>query len=353
MIIGSLIGGGTQKIVETLANTMSELGHEMVIFTLKGKVEVPAGLHARVFPLYGRTIAQKRREIQAYISPSGAVGPLDLMLTHGYEGYRVMSGVMGVKCRHVVHNAFDVRLATELKKVNVVAFARKYLKYKTVFQNKKLITVSCGIAEGLVRRFGVKRENIQTIYNPFVLDHIRRSGAEDVALPAGPYIIHVGSFISLKRHDLLLKAYAETATSARLVLMGEGPLKGDMQHLARKLGIADRVDFLPWQKNPFPFIKNARLLVLSSDSEGLPTVLVEALILGTPVVSTDCPYGPAEILTGELERFLVPCNDAKALARAMEVALVTPPFISDTIVQKFDHHYVVDRYLELIGEGAS
>ena len=353
MIIGSLVGGGTQKIVETLANTLSELGHEVVIFTLKGEVEIPAGLRAKVYPLYRGSLEKKRAAVRAYIAQGGAAGPLDLMLTHGYEGYRLMEGVDGVLCRHVVHNAFDARLAAELKKLKLFSFVRKYLKYRSVFHNKKLITASKGIAAGLIRRFGVRSENVQTIYNPFVVDHIRQLGEEYVELPAEQYIIHVGSFIGLKRHDLLLRAYAGIQAPVRLVLMGEGPRKEKVRRLAQKLGVAERVDFLSWQHNPYPYIKNAKLLVLSSDSEGLPTVVIEALVLGVPVVSTDCPYGPAEILTGELSRFLVPRNDVTALTNAIENALANPPVITDAMVGRFDHRFSVGRYLDLIEEEAS
>jgi glycosyltransferase involved in cell wall biosynthesis len=348
MIVGSLIGGGTQKIVEILANSMNELGHEVVIFTLKGKVEIPPGLRANVVPLLGRSLGNKRRELITAIKQGGEVGPVDLMLTHGYEGYRLMEGVDGVNCHHVVHNAFDIRTAAELKKLRIVAFARKYLKYRAVFKNKKLITASQGIADGLIRYFGVSPENVQTIYNPFDIGHIRSLGAESIQLPAADYMVHVGAFAAIKRHDLLLRAYATLETPMRLVLVGEGHLKDKIIALAQELGIADRVDFFPWQANPYPYIQNARLLVLSSDSEGLPTVVVEALILGTPVVSTDCPYGPSEILTGNLARFLVPRNDVAALAAAMTEALNNPPVINDAMVARFDHRFAVERYLELI-----
>jgi glycosyltransferase involved in cell wall biosynthesis len=336
MIIGSLIGGGTQKIVETLANTMSDLGHEVVIFTLKGEVEIPASLRARVVPLLGRSLAKKRREVIAAIKQGGEVGPLDLMLTHGYEGYRLMDCV-AVNCYHVVHNAYEERVLSELRNAKIFSFLRKYLKYRYVFRNKKLITVSQGIAQGLERNLGVRPENVQTIYNPFIVDHVRALGSESAVLPAAQYILAVGALVRIKRQDLLLRAYARMQTTARLVLMGEGPLKNQMIGLANELGIANRVDFLPWQHNPYPYIKHAKLLVL-----------IEALILGTPVVSTDCPHGPSEILTGELARFLVPRNDASALAAAMADALANPPHITDAMVGKFDHRFAVERYLDLI-----
>src|SRR5690606_32684391 len=132
-----------------------------------------------------------------------------------------------------------------------------------------------------------------------------------------------------------------------LVLLGKG--KGDQEARLRdsisELGLADRVMLLGYKTNPYPYIKNARALILTSDAEGLPRVLIEALLLGTPVISVDCPSGPREILRGVLSDFLIPMEDESALASAIArmdraPVEVTPelyaPFLKETVLPQFE-----------------
>jgi glycosyltransferase involved in cell wall biosynthesis len=102
-----------------------------------------------------------------------------------------------------------------------------------------------------------------------------------------------------------------------LVLVGQGPLQDELTALARELGISDRVVFAGWQENPFAWMANADLFVLSSRFEGFGNVVIEAMACGLPVVSTDCPSGPSEILAGGDTGILVPVGNARALADAM------------------------------------
>jgi glycosyltransferase involved in cell wall biosynthesis len=104
-----------------------------------------------------------------------------------------------------------------------------------------------------------------------------------------------------------------------------------------------------FQSNPYPWMRNADLFAMSSDSEGLPTVLIESLILGTPVVSTDCPTGPSEILTGALARFLCPRDNASALAHLIDQALGQYPDISDAALGRFSADHSARQYLTYCG----
>ncbi|TVP52313.1 MAG: glycosyltransferase, partial [Halomonadaceae bacterium] len=117
--------------------------------------------------------------------------------------------------------------------------------------------------------------------------------------------------------------------------------------LARRLGIEQRTVFAGWHENAYAWMALAALLVLSSDFEGFGRVIVEALAVGTPVVSTLCPSGPDEILTGEHSQWLVPRNDPEALAAKITQALRSPPSVDPSMVDSFDIEQVVDRYLTL------
>ena len=116
-----------------------------------------------------------------------------------------------------------------------------------------------------------------------------------------------------------------TRRRARLIVLGKGSQLSALLSQAEELGIREHVDFPGFFANPYSFMARADLFVLSSRVEGLPTVLVEAMACGCPVVSTDCPFGPAEVLEGERLGELVPVGDARALADAMDLALNKPP----------------------------
>ena len=154
------------------------------------------------------------------------------------------------------------------------------------------------------------------IHNPVDPHKIRTQALESAPLPQRPFIVHVGKFKTEKRHDLLLQAFAQSSYTGDLVLVGQGPLQAELEALCIELQISDRVHFWGFHPNPFPIIKASELLVLCSDYEGMPMVLLEALSLNTPVLSTDCPGGPRDAL---LARQLVQNNDIAALATALSV----------------------------------
>jgi glycosyltransferase involved in cell wall biosynthesis len=193
--------------------------------------------------------------------------------------------------------------------------ARFYPQADQVFPSSE------GVKEGLTR-FGVDRDQMQVVYNPVSLSEIDQAASAappDANTGSIPTIITVGRLAYQKDHHTLLRAFAlaRSRLDARLVLVGQGPLRDELTALARELGISDRVIFAGWQQNPFAWMANADLFVLSSRFEGFGNVVIEAMACGLPVVSTDCPSGPGEILAGGDAGILVPVGDAQALADAM------------------------------------
>jgi glycosyltransferase involved in cell wall biosynthesis len=187
-----------------------------------------------------------------------------------------------------------------------------------------LIAVSNGVAEDLRHGLGLAHSRIERIYNPFDFADMRTHAAEAApGRPEAPYLIHVGRFTGQKRHDLLLDAFARLRIPHSLVLLAEP--EPALSELIRLRGLEGRVIVAGFKANPYPWIAGAELLVLCSDHEGLPNVIIEALALGTAVISTDCPSGPREILGEALPECLVPVNDASALAEGIARALKNPP----------------------------
>lgn len=188
--------------------------------------------------------------------------------------------------------------------------------------------VSAGVADDLVRHVGVPREKVHVVHNPVVTPELLARAAEPLddawfAAGAPPVILAVGRLNRQKDYPTLLHAFAELRAlrPARLLVLGEGPLRGELETRARDLGVADDVRLPGFVDNPFSRMRHCAAYAMSSLWEGLPTVLIEALACGARVVSTDCPSGPREILAEGRFGRLVPMSDPPALARALAATL--------------------------------
>lgn len=193
------------------------------------------------------------------------------------------------------------------------------------------VGVSRGVASELTGAIGVPSDRVHTIYNPIVSPTLVR-GAEQPAghpwldTPGPRVILAAGRLNKHKDFSTLLVAFANLLDRrpARLVVLGKGRLRSTLLSQARELQVAHHVDFPGFVQNPYAFMAKASLFVLSSRYEGLPTVLIEAMACGCPVVSTNCPFGPDEILGDGRWGELVPVGDANALSAAMLRALDNP-----------------------------
>ncbi|MCU7556115.1 glycosyltransferase [Alteromonas sp. ASW11-19] len=164
----------------------------------------------------------------------------------------------------------------------------------------RVIAVSAGVKADLVRNFGLASGNIHIVYNPYDIAEIEDLAAQPVQdLPTVPYIIGSGRLVENKNFSLMLKAYARADIEEHLVILGQGELHAQLQTLTNQLGIAERVHFLGFKANPYPYLRGASYFVSTSNAEGFPNAIVEAMCLGKPVLATNCESGPAEILCGD------------------------------------------------------
>jgi glycosyltransferase involved in cell wall biosynthesis len=227
-----------------------------------------------------------------------------------------------------------------------------------------IVAVSDGVADDLARRSGLPRGRITTVYNPVVTPELAALAAQPVAhrwfVPgAPPVVLGVGSLSPRKDFTTLVRAFARLRVEreCRLVILGQAatPKKTEEQRaelmaLAGGLRVAADVDLPGFVANPFAYMARAAVFVLSSVFEGLPGALIQALACGTPVVSTDCPSGPAEILAGGRFGALVPVGDDRALAAAI-AATLERPIAAATLQARatmFSVDRAVDRYLDLM-----
>ena len=201
---------------------------------------------------------------------------------------------------------------------------RRYRSLAAYFQRyDAMIAISHAMEEEGRALFPMIADRIAMLYPGMDHDAIRRRAAQPATgVPAGPYIVSVTRLEETQKDvATLIRAYAllvhEHKVDETLLLVGHGRHQGELEQLALALGVRDRVTFLGFTPNPLPYMRQAQLMVLSSRFEGLPTVLIEGLILGKVLVSTDCPTGPREILDGGRAGLLTPVGDAPALAAAM------------------------------------
>ena len=195
-----------------------------------------------------------------------------------------------------------------------------------------IIAVSDGVSDDLSSIAGIERGRIQTVYNPIDADRIQELAREPASHPwlgeQQPFVLGVGRLVPQKDFLLLLEAFAKLAaqrSDLRLVILGEGDERPRIQARARDLGLEERVDLPGYQSNPYPYMARAGAFALSSAWEGLPGALLEALCCDCPVVATDCPSGPREILEGGSIGELVPVGDAASLSKALARVLDHPP----------------------------
>ncbi|MEN4042070.1 MAG: glycosyltransferase [Anaerolineaceae bacterium] len=194
-----------------------------------------------------------------------------------------------------------------------------------------IVAVSHGVADDLAASTGISRQKVTVIYNPVVTPEIaalvRAPVPQQFFPPSVPVILGVGRLVDQKNFALLIRAFAELRSRrrARLVLLGEGPQRAELEKLVAGLRLQGEVDMPGAARNPYAYMARAALVALSSRYEGFANVLVESLACGTPVVATDCPAGPAEILDGGRFGRLVAVGDAMAMARAIEQTLDEPP----------------------------
>lgn len=225
-------------------------------------------------------------------------------------------------------------------------------------RNDGLIAISHGVADDAAQVCGLPRDSLHVIYNPVVTPEIFTLADEPLDHPwfredAPPVILGVGRLDPQKDFPILLRAFKRVRAQrdCRLVILGEGKLRDELAALARDLGIAEDVALPGFVDNPYAWMRRAAVFALSSAWEGSGNALTEAMALGTPVVSTECPDGPREVLDGGRYGPLVAVGDADALAGAILRTLAEP--MPKAELQRGGDRYRLEtsarRYLEVLG----
>ena len=368
----SLAGGGVERLALTFARGLAKRGHDVDLLLGKVKCDYPeeaadaAANNVRFFWVYpdtagpeaarphgggaGRTwrTAIRPEPPDSRIAPALAASPLQrpvlespwperARLVAAYIDRERPDALLAVNVYEAVSAALARRLARHPVRMVATLNGGKATaeRIREVRASYPFVDVAVGTSRGisglLADVAGVPRGRIRTISDPVFSPWLLEKAAEPVSHPwlGGdvPVVLTAGSLRTEKDYPTLLRAFSRLVSRrpARLVALGKGSELAELRRLTRELGIEGHVDFAGFVRNPFAYMARADLFVLSSWTEGLPAVLIQAMATGCPVVSTDCPHGPAEILEHGKYGPLVPVGDADALAEAMRRTLDAPP----------------------------
>lgn len=316
----SLAGGGAERSLGMLSVMLSRLGHTVHIITLRD--EVKCHYEGKLFNLGSYkaksdnqfTKGKHLKRLRAYLTKHD----FDLIIDNRS---RPSAFKEFIYTKYIYRN-FKVLFMVRSCRLETY-FPKSRFISQFLFKEKQFIGVSKRICSKMTEVYGFK--NVDHIYNviPQFLDL-----NNDVLLP-DTFILGYGRLVDdVKNFSLMISAFAKANLKLPLVIMGEGRDKEQLQLLAKKLGVNEKVYFIGFQEQPAAIVKKALFTLLTSHYEGFPMVLVESLALGTPVISVDCESGPNEIVQHKINGLLVPNYDETALAKAIRTLVLDGEFLS-------------------------
>lgn len=356
IFIPSLRGGGAERVMVILANEFASRGCKVDLLLVKaeGPYLSTVSENVRIVDLNASRVLTSLPRLVRYLRRERPYAMLSA-LNHANVTAILAKWIARVSTRIVVSERNNVSLSMQfaLGIMPRIVFRLMRLAYPYA---DSITAVSSGVADDLAQAIGIARERITVIYNPVM--PVREYPSETIyphpwfAPGSPPVIIGIGRLTKQKDFFLLIRAFAKVRIqrTCRLMILGEGELRGELEDLIEKLGLDSDV-FLPgFVENPYSYLSRAGLFVLSSQWEGLPNVLIQALACGCPVVSTDCPSGPSEVLENGKWGRLVPVGNVDALAEAV-LATLTEDTHPDVVSRARDFcvEQAATRYLDVLG----
>lgn len=352
----SLRGGGAERVTVNLMRGLAKMDVPLDLVLVKAEgpylAEVPDNVRVidlqstRVIASVPHLIRYLKRERPAVLVSAMVQANIAALLAR-----RLVGG--NTKLAVVEHSTLSRQSlkSTSRKEILMPIFARRVYPWA-----KGVAAVSQGVADDLAQVTGVSREKIKVLYNPVVREEIFEAARQDIQHPwfhdsNSPLIIAIGRLTKPKDFPTLIRAFAslKKQRDAKLLILGEGEERQSLEALVKELGLETCVSLPGFVTNPYAYLARARLFVLSSQWEGLPTVLIEALALGVPAVSTDCESGPREILKHGNYGRLSPVGDSSALAKQIEAALdEIPKKIPREAWSEFCEDVAATNYLQFV-----
>jgi glycosyltransferase involved in cell wall biosynthesis len=330
----NLITGGAEKQLIYLINGLVELNYEIVLLLLEREGEYLENLPEIVEIISPQTPRPsnfmkefwKFREIKRTID---LIEP-DILYSRLWPT-KTATVLAGLLTRKPVVFSEDRSLSRYMSDKSLSQRLKLLTRKLSSRLSSMIIPVSRGIENELLTEFGINPRKMKLIYNGFNFEEMRIKAAEKVRHEffqnndeRNKVIVALGRMVKLKGFDYLLEAVKivnDRGLNVRLIMIGKGDYLDNLKLLAVDLGLTDIIDFVGFVENPFAYMANSDLFVLSSLFEGLPSTLIEAMGLGLPVISSRCPTGPEEIIEDNKNGLLVPVADSAALADSITSVL--------------------------------
>ncbi|MGD1903049.1 MAG: glycosyltransferase [Geitlerinemataceae cyanobacterium] len=360
--------GGVERIWVNLANGFARQGFRVDLILLNARGAYLASLHERVRVVnFGTQTSRLQKILTLSLQSVGSllklVGYLQrerpralLAATHYINEIAILAKLLArVETRVVVSE--HVNVSQEIGQG--VRASNRFIPLTTRVMHPLadwIVAVSHGVANDL-RRYGLERRTIEVIYNPIIDDDLYQRAAAVAEFPWKPdpnypIVFSCGRFVPHKNFDAIVRAFAKVVRDrpARLVLLGDGVERPKVRQLVAKLGLENCVWMPGFVENVYAYMKRADLFAFASSNEGFGNVLVEAMALGLPVVSTDCPSGPSEVLDRGRYGKLVPVGDIEAMADAIAATLADPPAPTPKAwLDRFTIRTVTNQYAKAVG----
>ena len=356
LFVPSLRAGGAEKVTVRLANAMSTLGIQVdLIVSSSGPLHGELVGRVNLVNLGTGRVLTSLPKLVRYLKTQTPDAILSTMM-HGnliaLWAYK-LAGVGGpIVVREVTTVSVCQASSGSLKQKSLILLARRFYRWSDA-----VVAPSHGVFEDLLRLKLAAANKLHVIYNPVVDASLFSRAREPVDHPwfqnkRCAIIIAVGRLVAAKDYTTLVQAFSlvRQTENVRLVILGDGIERPRLLQLIHQLQLQEDVSLLGFVVNPYAFMSRSDVYVLSSRWEGMPNALIEALALGVPAVSTNCPSGPREILEGGRLGRLVPVGHPKHLAEAIRQTLhdpITPDVAS--IEQRFGAKAVAKEYLKLMG----
>lgn len=361
-VVDTLRQGGLARVIVVLAEAMSARGHTVGVAVLDSVVEEPLASSIWI-KRHGRQ--RPARGLGAYLGQAaqfGAAAIRDFESAHGPADLVIAAGELALRCARefehprLVLSSHSSQLGSPKHEGwlgrwrHIIKRWRRSRRLRGLLDGRSVHVVSQGLAAELHETLGVAPRRLNVIGNPFDIEAIRAAacrGSPEASAQTRPFVAGVGALSQGKRFDRLVSAFAASGLDGDLVVIGQGEQEQHLRSLAAELGISERFRIIPFHPNHYALLAKARVLVLTSNSEGLPNVLNEALILGVPAISTDCPHGPRDILGGLDPRALVPLDQLELLPERLRDVVEHPYAIPESAVERYSLDSIVDQYLAL------